>query len=286
MADTLTLMALHAHPDDEASSTGGVLALYSEQGIQTVVVTCTNGEFGDAPGQVKPGQDGHDEQTVAQLRLAELRQSCKILGVSHLELLGYHDSGMPDWDYRNRPDAFCNIPTEQVAERISGLIEKYQPQVVVSYDENGMYQHPDHVQTAKSAAAAVRQTGIPEKFYQTAMRGSDWRKLWQALRDQGVPDLPEEREFTEEMRRQIEEAERRITTTVDITSVLERKREALFAHASQIQESWLSKVPADVAIAVFGKEHFVRVSGRGDTASPPEPGNGMVLEDDLFAGLR
>ena len=61
MADELTLMAVHAHPDDEASSTGGVLATYSGQGIRTVVVTCTNGEFGDAPGGVKPGQDGHDD---------------------------------------------------------------------------------------------------------------------------------------------------------------------------------------------------------------------------------
>ncbi|MBO0838659.1 MAG: PIG-L family deacetylase, partial [Actinobacteria bacterium] len=91
-ADPLTLMAVHAHPDDEASSTGGVLAHYADQGIRTVVVTCTNGEFGDAPGQVKPGDDGHDEQAVAQLRLAELRRSVKILGVSQLELLGYHDS--------------------------------------------------------------------------------------------------------------------------------------------------------------------------------------------------
>jgi LmbE family N-acetylglucosaminyl deacetylase len=287
MADTLTLMAVHAHPDDEASSTGGVLALYSSQGIQTVVVTCTNGEFGDAPGQVKPGQDGHDEQSVAQLRLAELRQSCKILGVTDLELLGYHDSGMPDWEYRTRPDAFCNIPVEQVAERIGGLIEQYRPQVVVSYDDKGMYQHPDHVQAARSAAAAVRLTGIPEKFYQTAMRGSDWRKLWQSLREQDVPDLPEEREFTDEMRRQVEEAERRITATVDITSVLDRKREALFAHASQIQESWFSKVPADVATAVFGKEHFVRVSGLGSSGGSSEHGSsGPVPEDDLFAGLR
>ena len=69
-----TLLAFHAHPDDEASSTGGVLAAYSAQGIRTVVVTCTNGEFGDAQGGVKPGQDGHDEQAVARQRLAELRE--------------------------------------------------------------------------------------------------------------------------------------------------------------------------------------------------------------------
>ena len=142
MTENLTMMAVHAHPDDEASSTGGVLALYSDQGIRTVVVTCTNGEFGDAPGGVKPGQDGHEEQAVAQLRLSELRQSCKILGVSELELLGYHDSGMPDWDYKDRPEAFCNIPQAEVAARIGGLIEAYRPQVVITYDDNGLYQHP------------------------------------------------------------------------------------------------------------------------------------------------
>jgi LmbE family N-acetylglucosaminyl deacetylase len=276
MADTLTLMAVHAHPDDEASSTGGVLATYSDQGIRTVVVTCTNGEFGDAPGSVKPGQDGHDEQAVAQLRLAELRQSCKILGVDHLELLGYHDSGMPDWDYKDRPDAFCNVPLEVAAGRLGALIEQYRPQVLVSYDEKAAYQHPDHVQAARVTAAAFAATKIPAKLYQVAMRGSDWQKIWQALRDQGI-EVPDRGEITDEMRQQMAEAERRITTTVDITAVLDRKREALFAHASQIQESWFSKIPADIAVATFGRESFVRAS---DSTGAPVP------EDDLFAGLR
>ena len=274
--DTLTLMAVHAHPDDEASSTGGVLALYSDQGVRTVVVTCTNGEFGDAPGQVKPGDDGHDEQAVAQLRLAELRQSAKILGVTNLELLGYHDSGMPDWEYKDRPEAFCNAPLAEVTARISGLIETYRPQVVISYDDKGMYQHPDHVHAALAAQAAAEQSGIPAKYYQTAMRGSDWRKVWEALRELGA-DMPDQREFTDEQRRQMEEAEQRITTNIDIQPVLERKREALFAHASQIQDSWFSKLPAEVATAAFGRESFVRAFDR--TGAP-------VPEDDLFAGLR
>jgi LmbE family N-acetylglucosaminyl deacetylase len=276
MADTLTLMAVHAHPDDEASSTGGVLALYSDQDITTVVVTCTNGEFGDAPGKVKPGEDGHDEQAVAQLRLAELRQSCKILGVSHLELLGYQDSGMPEWDYKDRPEAFCNVPLDVVAARIGGLIDQYRPQVVVSYDDKGMYQHPDHVHASLAAAAAVAASGSPAKFYQTAMRGSTWRKVWDALRELGA-DVPAEREFTAEQREQAAAAERRITTSVDIRPVLERKREALLAHASQIQDSWFSKLPPEIADEAFGYETFVRASDR--TGAP-------VPEDDLFAGLR
>src|SRR5579859_460797 len=276
MTDKLTLMAVHAHPDDESSSTGGVLASYSGQGIRTVVVTCTNGEFGDAPGGVKPGQDGHDEQAVAELRLSELRQACKILGVTDLETLGYHDSGMPDWDYKDRPEAFCNVPLAEVTERVSGLIEQYRPQVVVSYDPEGPYQHPDHVHAARAAAAAAAATGIPAKFYQTAMRPSSWRKIWEALRELGE-EVPGPRDITDEMRAQMEEAERRITTMVDIRSVLDRKREALVTHSSQIQDSWFSKIPADIATEAFGFETFIRAS---DTTGAPLP------EDDLFAGLR
>jgi LmbE family N-acetylglucosaminyl deacetylase len=275
-ADILTLMAVHAHPDDEASSTGGVLALYSDQGIRTVVVTCTNGEFGDAPGQIKPGEDGHDEREVAALRLEELRQSCKILGVTNLELLGYHDSGMPDWEYKDRPDAFCNVPLDVVAGRIAGLIEKYRPQVVISYNDKDMYQHPDHVHAARAAAAASAQSGIPAKYYTIAMRGSRWRKVFAALRELGV-DVPDEREFTDEQRRQAEEAERRITTNIDIGVVLGRKGDALLSHASQIEESWFSKLPREVAAEAFGQESFIRVTDSTGAALP---------EDDLFAGLR
>jgi LmbE family N-acetylglucosaminyl deacetylase len=277
MADELlTLMAVHAHPDDEASSTGGVLAYYADQGIRTVVVTCTNGEFGDAPGQIKPGDDGHDEQAVAQLRLAELRRSAKILGVSQLELLGYHDSGMPDWEYKDRPNAFCNVPLDEVASRIAVLMHTYRPQIVIGYDDKGLYQHPDHVHAARAAATAAAQSGIPAKYYQSAMRGSAWAKVWEALRDMGA-EVPDPREFTAEQRRQAAEAEARITTTVDIRSVLPRKRDALMAHASQIQDSWFSRLPPEIADSAFGQESFVRMT---DTTGAPLP------ETDLFAGLR
>jgi LmbE family N-acetylglucosaminyl deacetylase len=276
MAETLTMMAVHAHPDDEASSTGGVLATYADQGIRTVVVTCTNGEFGDAPGGVKPGQDGHDEQAVARQRLAELRESCAILGVTDLELLGYHDSGMPDWDYKERPDAFCNIPQAEVAARISGLIERYRPQVLIAYDDQGPYQHPDHLHTSLCTQAAFKESGIPAKLYLSAMRGSDWRKMWEALRELGL-EVPDFENVDPEVMRRGLESEQRITTTVDIRPVLSRKRDALFAHGSQINDSWFSKLPPEVAEATFGRESFIRVS---DTTGAPVP------EDDLFAGLR
>lgn len=277
MSETLTMMAVHAHPDDEASSTGGVLAAYSAQGIRTVVVTCTNGEFGDAPGGIKPGLDGHDEQAVAEHRLAELRESCAILGVSHLELLGYHDSGMPDWDYKDRPDAFCNVPEADVAARISRLIEQYRPQVLITYDDQGPYQHPDHVHASRAAQAAFASSGIGAKLYLSAMRRSDWQKIWEALRELGA-EVPDFDDTDPEARQQSAASEERITTSVDIRPVVARKREALFAHGSQISESWFSKIPPDIADATFGFEHFIRVSDT--TTGAPLP------EDDLFAGLR
>ena len=275
MAETLTMMAVHAHPDDEASSTGGVLATYSAQGIRTVVVTCTNGEFGDAPGGIKPGQDGHDEQAVAQQRLTELRKSCEILRVSQLELLGYHDSGMPEWDYKDRPDAFCNIPLADVSARIAGLIERYRPQVVVTYDDSGPYQHPDHLHASRAAQHAFAQSGIPAKLYLSAMRGSDWQKVWEALRELGAP-VPEW-DANPELERRAAESEQRITTTVDIRPMLQRKRDALFAHSSQIQDSWFSQLPPEIGEIAFGHEHFIRAA---DTTGVPVP------ESDLFAGLR
>jgi LmbE family N-acetylglucosaminyl deacetylase len=271
----LTLMAVHAHPDDEASSTGGVLAAYSDQGVRTIVVTCTNGEFGDGPAGIKPGEDGHDTVDVSQTRLAELREATKHLGVSDLELLGYHDSGMPEWEYRNSPEAFCNVPLENVIDRIGALIEKYRPQVVITYDPDGAYQHPDHVHAARAGIGAVEKTGIPAKLYLSAMRSSEWRKIFEALREAGE-DVPEW-EMSEEERRHIEESEARITTEVDITPVLERKRDALMAHSSQITDSWFSKIPPDVVREAFGREFFIRA--RNQTQAP-------VPETDLFAGLR
>jgi LmbE family N-acetylglucosaminyl deacetylase len=275
MAEPLTLMSVHAHPDDEASG-GGILATYSDQGIRTIVVTCTNGEYGDAPGGIKPGQPGHDPEAVARLRLAELEESARILKVSDVETLGYRDSGMPDWEYKDRPEAFSNVPLEEVADRIGALITKYRPQVLVTYDDHGAYQHPDHVHASRAAQAAAKATGIPAKVYLSTMRGSSWRAIWEALRAAGaeVPDWQEDEERT----RRALESEERITTTIDIRPVLERKREALFAHGTQINgDSWFGKVPPEVIEAAFGYEYFIRVV---DTTGAPLP------EDDLFAGLR
>jgi LmbE family N-acetylglucosaminyl deacetylase len=274
-------MAVHAHPDDEASG-GGILATYADQGVRVVVVTCTNGEFGDAPGGIKPGQDGHDPTKVARQRLSELDESVRILGVSALETLGYHDSGMEEWDYKNRPDAFCNVPVETVAGRIGELIAKYQPQVLVTYDDAGAYQHPDHVHASRAAQAAARgaaEAGIPAKVYLSTMKGSNWSKIWDALRAAGeeVPNWDSDSPEAKERWQRGLESESRISATIDIRPTLDRKRAALFAHGSQINDSWFSKIPQEVAEQAFGYEYFIKVADTTDTPAP---------EEDLFAGLR
>jgi len=280
MAETkrLTLMAVHAHPDDESSSTGGILARYSGEAIRTVLVTCTNGEYGDGPGHVKPGEEGHDPDQVAKTRLAELAIACEHLGVDHLEALGYHDSGMADWDFKDRPDVFCNIALAESVGRLVELFERYRPDVVVTYGDMGGYNHPDHLRAHQITVQAVDTTDIPAKLYFIARRRRDWERMREMMQAAGIEvPMPPQRQLSPERLKQMEEMEDRITTSVDTTALADRKRAALFAHASQLDESWWVRFPPDTFAEVFGNETFIRARDRSGAPIP---------EDDLFAGLR
>ena len=112
---SLTLMAVHAHPDDEAIGTGGVLARYSAEGAQTVLVTCTNGEQGDAMGGVKPGEPGHHPRRWPPSGWPSCAPRLPSSASSHLELLDYRDSGMDGWSANKDPGVFCNVPLAQVS---------------------------------------------------------------------------------------------------------------------------------------------------------------------------
>lgn len=169
MPRELTLMAVHAHPDDEVLSTGGILARYAAEGVRTVLVTCTNGEQGDGPGGVKPGEPGHDAEEVARRRLAELRESARPArhrppGAARLPRLRHAGLAAND-----DPAAFANVPLDGAAGRLAELMERHRPQVVVTYDENGGYGHPDHIQAHRIAVAAAERSGIPDKLYYTAI---------------------------------------------------------------------------------------------------------------------
>ncbi|MFD7847457.1 PIG-L family deacetylase [Nocardia sp. NPDC059764] len=270
MTEQLTIMAVHAHPDDEVIGTGGVLAQYAAEGIRTVLVTCTNGEQGDAPGGIKPGEAGHDPDAVRVQRLSELRESAALLGIEYVELLGYRDSGMVGWDGNRHPEAFWNTPVDQAAARLADLMRQYRPQVVVTYDENGNYGHPDHIQANRITVTAVGSTGIPDKLYYTAIPREPSLERFKVMRAQGMIDFDPPADFGTP----IDE----ITTIVDVAPYVSRKIKALEAHASQADSVPLLRLPSEMRQSFFGTESFVRRASKLTV----EPGQ----ETDLFAGLR
>jgi len=269
----LTLMAVHAHPDDEATGTGGVLAKAAAEGIRTVLVTCTDGRCGDGPDGAKPGEPGHDPAAVIALRRAELEQSCAVLAVAHLELLDYADSGMMGWDANSAPGAFWTTPVDEAASRLAELMRQYQPDVVVTYDENGFYGHPDHIQAHRITMAAVAETGLPAKVYWTTVPRSAFERFAQVMRELGADwDEPGEAEGP-----QIGLPDDQITTWVDTTAFGGQKYDALGAHASQQENIFFLKMGKERFTELMGVETFVRVQDR--TGAP-------LPERDLFDGLR
>ncbi|WP_342760429.1 PIG-L deacetylase family protein [Nocardia arthritidis] len=265
-----TLMAVLAHPDDESTTLGGTLAFYASRGVRTILVTCTNGEYGDRPYGIKPGP-GHDTQAVAAIRVEELRLACEHLLVSDLELLGYHDSGTVEWDYKNKAIAFCNMPLEEVASEITALLREYRPQVVLTHEPTST-RHPDHRHASQATTMAVEVTNIPMKFYYTAHGTTYWERIRRALARNGIarpkPGI-ERLQVTDRI-------DREITTSLDISSVLERKRAALYSHRSQIHNSTAAKVPAGEWSEVFRTEEHIRIYNSTGASTP---------EDDLFAGI-
>jgi LmbE family N-acetylglucosaminyl deacetylase len=279
----LTLLVVHAHPDDEANSTGGTLARYSAEGVRTVLVTCTNGEFGDAPGRIKPGDEGHDPDAVARIRLRELEHAVVALGVSHSETLGYRDSGMKDWPQNEHPDAFFRQPVDVVASRLVTLFEEFRPQVVITYYDNMGYNHPDHLHAHAVTRAAIERNPIPSKLHLIARPRSYRERMGVVADEYGVelpqflrpdPTTPAE---PADPPRPFGVDDALITTTIDVSSYTAQKRAALAAHASQLEGSFFLQFPPEGFARAFGTETFIRALDRSGAPTP---------EDDLFAGLR
>ena len=291
--DDLCLMVVHAHPDDECISTGGVLARAAAEGVRTVLVTCTDGGCGDGPGGVKPGDPGHDHDAVAATRATELAESAEILGVTHLAPLGYRDSGMMGWATNDEPGAFWRADLLQAAGPLVDLMRQHRPQVVVTYDANGFYGHPDHIMAHRLAMIATAATGIPDRLYYTAVPRSLLMSFRSLLEEAGIePPEPSDREegqYAADGDSGVESGggdggpdpawgtpDQLVTTSVDVTAHTAAKRASMLAHASQADNIFFRQLPPDVFDRVFGVEHFVRAVDRT---------GGAVPEADLFAGL-
>jgi len=283
----LTFLAVHAHPDDEASSTGGLYRLLADQGVRTVLVTCTNGECGDALDGAKPDADHHDGDEVAKIRAVELDNAVKILGIDRLVRLGYRDSGMKGWPQNDDPESFWATPVDEAAKRLAEVLLEERPQVVMTYNAYGFYGHPDHIQAHRVTMAALELLDYEPTLYFNAIPDSVMAIMsarWeQEEREKRAADEAKgvvrtlEPEVSEEDRVHMGTPDELVDVAVDVSSVNDAKFDALAAHHSQIAESFWMKMGRDQFKEAMRTEWFVRVTNPLDVSGP---------SNDIFVGYR
>jgi len=277
-------MFVHAHPDDEAIATGATMARYAAEGAHVTLVTCTLGEEGEIhlPALAQLAADRADQ--LGGYRITELDTACAALGVHDHRFLGgagrFRDSGMMGLPTNDHPRAFWRADLDDAAGRLVDVIREVRPQVLVTYDENGFYGHPDHIQAHRVAMRAHRLAGpfAPAKVYWTAVPRSvieaGMKEFGESSDNpfadiENVDDLP------------FGTADEQIAARVDAHEYADAKVASMRAHASQIPPtSWLFSIAGNFGAEFMGVEYYRLVAGRKG------PGNGRYgWEDDLFAGL-
>jgi LmbE family N-acetylglucosaminyl deacetylase len=245
-----TIVFVHAHPDDEASSTGGAMARAAADGHRVVLVVCTDGGLGEAPEDLAAGE------TVVERRRAETDASAAVLGVARVVWLGYQDSGMTGWPQNDDPASFWRADVEVAAERLAGVLRDERAAVVVSYDWHGVYGHPDHIQVHRVGRRAAELASTPRRFESTFNRDA-MRRLWEASpeRDENPewdPDGPADDGNP------FGTPEAEINLHVDVSAYLDQKRRALAAHASQVSDvGMMLALPTEAFAAMFGSEWYI-----------------------------
>ncbi|HUY21015.1 MAG TPA: PIG-L family deacetylase [Acidimicrobiales bacterium] len=261
-----TAVFLHAHPDDEAIQTGGTMARMAADGHRVVLITATRGELGEVPdGLLASGE------TLAERRARELAASCDVLGVARHEYLGYGDSGMVGEPTNEDPACFWRADIDEAAARLAAILDDERADVLATYDENGGYGHPDHIQAHRVGLRAAEMAGTSRVFMATINR--DYLLELAGRADEiGLPMPDEQRDFLHTLGVR----GHRITTEVDVSGFLDRKRRAMEVHASQIGDtSFFLSMPPEAFAAVWGTEWYVRV---GAVA----PRGAAHLEDSLL----
>ena len=285
VGEQLRLMAVHAHPDDESSKGAATMARYVAQGVDVLVVTCTGGERGSV---LNPKLDRPEVwQQITELRRLEMERARQILGVRQA-WLGFVDSGLPEGDPPPPlPDGcFAVQEVDVAAERLVKVIREHRPHVVLTYDENGGYPHPDHIMTHKISVVAFDAAGDPERYPDA---GEPWQPLklyyhmwararWFAIHE-AMLAAGMESPFTEWIERAADWPDRddRITTRVECGDWFETRDDALRAHATQVDpDGFWFKAPLNIQREVWPTEDYELVRSFVDGATP---------EDDLFAGV-
>jgi N-acetyl-1-D-myo-inositol-2-amino-2-deoxy-alpha-D-glucopyranoside deacetylase len=290
MADQLTLLTVHAHPDDETISTGGVMARYATMGVRVACVTCTGGEHGEI---VVPELDTPENHAnLAATRVQELERALAHLGPIEHHWLGYIDSGMMGTPENDAPASFWQADFDAAVDRLLAIVREVRPQVMVSYNDLGGYGHPDHIRTALITKAAFERAPEAAKLYETAMSFGRREEVWARARERGVKDwwrAPEnesedERQQREEQTARMAAAQGPITTVIDVRDWIDAKYAALGEHVTQLaRDGFFLALTADDWRELMPTEDFTLRVARTGAGGVREV---RLPEDDLFAGLR
>ncbi len=308
----LTLMTVHAHPDDETIGTGGVMARTVADGHRVVLVTCTRGEMGEIVVSEMDTPENH--RRLGELRAAELERAMAALGVTEWENLGYHDSDMMGRPGNHDPRSFWQADLDEAIGRLTWLVRRHRPDVVTTYNDFGGYGHPDHIRTHQVAVGAFARAGdpawypeqlapenggtgpagdggglapwTPSKLYEQAMSASFRTRMNEALEAIGKRSFwtppedatPEQVAEFEAFAARMLVPDETITTRVDVGPYVEAKWRAIHEHVTQISdESPFMLFGLEGWQRYWSVETFILRESRVPTDLP---------ETDLFAGLR
>jgi mycothiol S-conjugate amidase len=284
MAESLRLLTVHAHPDDEASKGPSTVARLKAEGGRAVLVCCTGGEEGDI---LNPAMDTPEvRERLHEVRQDELTLATKIIGYDEVVMLGYRDSGMPDSEANANPACFARADLGEAVGRLVEVIRRERPQVIVTYgDDQQGYPHPDHLRVHDISVPAFHQAGDAAAFPDA---GPPWQPLklyysvWSRQRmlatHQKFGELGLESPFSDEWFERPSQDDR-ITTQVPIGEWFDVRLEALLAHATQVDPEspfWFG-IPREEARKVHPFDDYILAESLVDTDVP---------EDVLFAGIR
>jgi N-acetyl-1-D-myo-inositol-2-amino-2-deoxy-alpha-D-glucopyranoside deacetylase len=282
------LLLVHAHPDDETIGTGATMAKYAAEGALVTLVTCTLGEEGEILVADLEHLAADKDDRLGQHRISELATAMEALGVTDHRFLGgpgrWRDSGMMGEPTNDRPDCFWQADFDEAVAELVGVIREVRPQVVISYDSNGGYGHPDHIQAHRVTVAAFDAAGDPGRYsdagepwqpakrYETAIPRSVLQQAYEMLVEMGE-DAPFGVTSPEELT--FGSPDDIITTRIDASSFIDAKVAAMRAHRSQIAtDGMFFALTNNIGQGAFAVEHFILAQG------PPIPAG--HIESDLF----
>jgi len=260
-----TLLLAFAHPDDEGMSAGAMMKA-KDDGHRVVLLSATRGEV----GEIYNMDEAASRPRLGEIRTQELEKAARVIGVDRLEFMDYRDSGMIHTADNEDPRSFNRARLKEAASKLAKLLDEEKPEIVVTFGADGMYGHPDHIKIHHVTNAALdRARGWkPRKLYYTAIP----RTLMQAFMSQ----MPEEMREQQNPDMVFEGTpDEQVTTRLDVSRYIKRKREAFEAHASQNNpDSWFAKIPQEAYEMAFGTEFYAIARGEPGTSLP---------EGDLFA---